>query len=92
MQYNKKKKIIELARNVLETEAQAILNLRDKINDNFLQACELLLLCKGRIIITAVGKPGHIGNKIAATLSSTGSPAFFIHPGEARHGDVGATG
>lgn len=83
------KKIITLARKVLEEEAQAILNLRDAINNNFVQACQYLLACEGRIIVTGIGKSGHIANKIAATLASTGSPAFFIHPSEASHGDIG---
>lgn len=83
------KKIIQLARTVLETEALAILNLRDRIGDDFIQACQYLLSCEGRIIVTGIGKSGHIANKIAATLASTGSPAFFMHPGEASHGDIG---
>ena len=83
------KKICQLAVAVLETEAQAILNLRDRINEGFVNACKLLLGCEGRIIVTGIGKSGHIGNKIAATLASTGSPAFFMHPGEASHGDIG---
>ncbi|MDR1057001.1 MAG: KpsF/GutQ family sugar-phosphate isomerase [Coxiellaceae bacterium] len=82
-------KIKQLAQMVIETEARAILGLRDRINDNFIKACKLLLECQGRIIITGMGKAGHIGNKIAATLSSTGNPAFFMHPSEARHGDIG---
>ncbi|CAL7960387.1 D-arabinose 5-phosphate isomerase KdsD [Gammaproteobacteria bacterium] len=83
------KKIIQLACTVLETEAQAILNLRDRIGDNFIQTCKLLLACDGRIIVTGIGKSGHIANKIAATFASTGSPAFFMHPSEASHGDIG---
>jgi arabinose-5-phosphate isomerase len=83
------KKIIPLARTVLETEAQAILNLRDRIGDSFIKACQSLLACEGRIIVTGIGKSGHIGSKIAATLASTGSPAFFMHPSEASHGDIG---
>lgn len=83
------KKIIPLAHAVLETEAQAILNLRDRIDDSFIKACQSLLTCEGRIIVTGIGKSGHIGNKIAATLASTGSPAFFMHPSEASHGDIG---
>lgn len=82
-------KIQQLAQKVLETEAEAILRLRSKINQNFVEACKLLLACKGRIIVTGIGKPGHIANKIAATLASTGSPAFFMHPSEAGHGDIG---
>lgn len=82
-------KIYRLAKNVLETEAQAILNLCQRINENFVQACKLLFECQGRIIVTGIGKSGHIANKIAATLASTGSPAFFMHPSEASHGDIG---
>lgn len=82
-------KIIRLACKVLETEAQAILNLRNHIDDNFIKICQLLLACEGRIILTGIGKSGHIANKIAATFASTGSPAFFMHPSEASHGDIG---
>jgi arabinose-5-phosphate isomerase len=74
---------------VVETEAQAVNALRDRINENFARACEYLLNCPGRIIVLGMGKSGHIGGKIAATLASTGSPAFFVHPGEASHGDLG---
>lgn len=84
------KKIIELARTVLEAEAQAVLNLRNQIGDDFVKACKLLLSCRGRIIVTGIGKSGHIANKVAATFASTGSPAFFMHPSEASHGDIGA--
>ncbi len=83
------KRIQLLAQSVLETEAEAILKLRPKINESFVEACQLLLACKGRIIVTGIGKSGHIANKIAATLASTGSPAFFLHPSEASHGDIG---
>ena len=82
-------KTIQLARTVLESEAQAIFNLCDRINHDFIEACNYLLACEGRIIVTGIGKSGHIANKIAATLASTGSPAFFMHPGEASHGDIG---
>jgi len=82
-------KIFELALAVLETEAQAILNLRSSINDKFIEACKILLSCEGRIIVVGIGKSGHIANKIAATFASTGSPAFFMHPSEASHGDIG---
>lgn len=74
---------------VIETEAQAVFELTQRIGVHFQQACELLLSCKGRIVVTGMGKSGHIANKIAATFSSTGSPAFFMHPGEASHGDLG---
>jgi len=81
--------IKSLARAVLETEAQAILNLAKTIDASFSKACEILLACDGRIVVMGMGKSGHIGGKVAATLASTGSPAFFVHPGEASHGDMG---
>lgn len=74
---------------VIETEAQAVFELTQRIDNRFEKACQLLLACKGRIVVTGMGKSGHIANKIAATLSSTGSPSFFMHPGEASHGDLG---
>lgn len=74
---------------VINTEMKAISDLRDRINEDFVSACQLLLKCKSRIIVIGMGKSGHIGRKLAATLASTGSPAFFIHPGEASHGDLG---
>ncbi|MCR9191071.1 MAG: KpsF/GutQ family sugar-phosphate isomerase [Gammaproteobacteria bacterium] len=79
----------ELGLAVIETEAQAVFELSKRIDERFEAACELLLACKGRVVVTGMGKSGHIANKIAATLSSTGTPAFFMHPGEASHGDVG---
>lgn len=74
---------------VIETEAQAVFKLTQKIDERFDKACTLLLECRGRIVVTGMGKSGHIANKLAATFSSTGSPAFFMHPGEASHGDLG---
>lgn len=74
---------------VIETEAQAVFELTQRIDERFEKACEILLACKGRIVVTGMGKSGHIANKIAATLSSTGSPSFYMHPGEASHGDLG---
>jgi arabinose-5-phosphate isomerase len=74
---------------VVETEAEAIQGLCQRIDDNFVDACQFLLKCEGRIVVIGMGKSGHIGGKIAATLASTGSPAFFVHPGEASHGDMG---
>jgi arabinose-5-phosphate isomerase len=74
---------------VIETEQDAVGRLRERIGDAFVDACRLMLACKGRVIVTGMGKSGHIGNKIAATLASTGTPAFFVHPGEASHGDLG---
>ncbi len=79
----------QLGREVIATELAEIIALESRIDENFSMACELLLSCKGRIVITGMGKSGHIGGKIAATLASTGSPAFFVHPGDASHGDLG---
>jgi arabinose-5-phosphate isomerase len=78
-----------LALAVIETEAAAVSALSARINDQFIDACDYLLACEGRIIVMGMGKSGHIGGKIAATLASTGSPAFYVHPGEASHGDLG---
>ncbi|WP_444995043.1 KpsF/GutQ family sugar-phosphate isomerase [Aliikangiella sp. IMCC44359] len=83
------KQFIEHGQKVIEIEYQAVSELKNKIDINFAQACDLLLNCQGRIVVIGMGKSGHIGNKIAATLASTGSPAFFVHPGEASHGDLG---
>ena len=80
---------IKLGLAVLKTEADAITALGARLDDSFIRACELILNCKGRIVVTGMGKSGHIGNKIAATLASTGTPAFFMHSGEASHGDLG---
>ncbi len=80
---------IELGLAVLKTEAEAIAALTERLDQSFHDACELILKCDGRIVVTGMGKSGHIGNKIAATLASTGTPSFFMHPGEASHGDLG---
>jgi arabinose-5-phosphate isomerase len=74
---------------VLEIEAQAVLDLIPRIDERFTRACEILLESEGRVVVTGMGKSGHIARKIAATLASTGTPAFFVHPGEASHGDMG---
>src|SRR5687768_1657542 len=79
----------ELGRAVIATEAKAINDLANRIDQSFTKACHYFLNCKGRIIVIGMGKSGHIGKKIAATFASTGSPAFFVHPGEAKHGDIG---
>jgi len=79
----------ELGLAVIHTEADAVAALSSRIDERFVQACSYMLACQGRIIVTGMGKSGHIGSKIAATLASTGSPAFFVHPGEASHGDLG---
>jgi len=78
-----------LALAVIHAEAQAVLALVEQINDEFVHACHLMLACKGRVVVTGMGKSGHIAGKIAATLASTGTPAFYVHPGEASHGDLG---
>jgi len=79
----------ELGVAVIQTEAAAVAGLVPKINEAFVEACRLLLECKGRIVVCGIGKSGHIGAKLAATLASTGSPAFFLHAAEASHGDLG---
>ncbi|MFT7404207.1 MAG: arabinose-5-phosphate isomerase [Zhongshania sp.] len=80
---------ISSARRVITMERDAVSVLADRIDESFERACNILLSCKGRVVVTGMGKSGHIGNKIAATLASTGTPAFFVHPGEASHGDLG---
>ncbi len=81
-------KICSSARTAIKTEISAIESLLHRIDDNFAIACQYLLKCTGRVIVLGMGKSGHIGNKIAATLASTGTPSFFIHPAEASHGDM----
>jgi arabinose-5-phosphate isomerase len=81
--------LIELAADVLEQEALAILRAKDRLDRNFEDALALLLACPGKVVVTGMGKSGHIGTKIAATFASTGTPAFFVHPAELRHGDFG---
>lgn len=80
---------LSTAKQVLKLESEAIANLIPMLNQNFDQICELILQCQGKIIVTGMGKSGHIARKIAATLASTGTPAFFIHPADASHGDLG---
>ncbi len=77
------------ARRVLEIEAAAVAGLAARLDSRFDQACELCLACRGRVVVTGMGKSGHVAGKVAATLASTGTPAFFVHPGEASHGDLG---
>jgi arabinose-5-phosphate isomerase len=81
--------IQSLARAVIETEASAVSTLLDRVDEQFLAACGFMLACTGRVVVIGMGKSGHIGSKIAATLASTGTPAFFVHPAEASHGDLG---
>jgi arabinose-5-phosphate isomerase len=81
--------IKQSALRVLEIEQRAIAQLAQYIDDAFVEACQLILPCKGKVIVCGMGKSGHIGHKISATLASTGTPAFFMHPAEANHGDLG---
>ena len=74
---------------VIETEARALSSLVERVDDRFAAACRLMLACRGRVVVTGMGKSGHVARKIAATLASAGTPAFFVHPGEASHGDLG---
>jgi arabinose-5-phosphate isomerase len=80
---------IELAKNVLDIEAEAVARLKGRIGEPFMQALRVILGTKGRVVVTGMGKSGHVAGKIAATLASTGTPAFFVHPAEASHGDLG---
>ena len=84
-----KKQLIQAGLRTVEMEAKAVGELTQRIDDDFCLACETILSCDGRVVVTGMGKSGHIGHKIAATLASTGTPAFFVHPGEASHGDLG---
>ncbi len=77
------------ARRTARIELEAVSSLESRLDDNFSKACDLMLNCQGRVIVSGMGKSGHIARKIAATLASTGTPAFFVHPGEAGHGDLG---
>ena len=81
--------LLALASEVLEIESRAVDALRSRLNEDFVAACQLCLNTRGRIVVTGMGKSGHVSNKIAATLASTGTPAFFMHPAEASHGDLG---
>ncbi len=81
--------LLRHARQVLKTEAAAVAAIGPRLDEHFAEACHLLLACRGRVVVMGIGKSGHIANKIAATLASTGTPAFYVHPGEASHGDMG---
>lgn len=83
---------ITIGKRTIQMELEEVTRLIARIDDNFHRACELMAQCQGKVIVTGMGKSGHIGKKIAATLASTGTPAFFIHPGEASHGDLGMIG
>lgn len=84
-----RKTLIDSARRTIAIENQCIADLTERLDQSFVKACELILSCEGRIVVTGMGKSGHIARKIAATLSSTGTPAMFVHPAEASHGDLG---
>ena len=86
---SERKSFLETANTVFQNEIEALQKLQKSLDDSFNQACDLMLHCTGKIVVCGMGKSGHIGNKIAATLASTGTPAFFMHPGEANHGDLG---
>src|ERR1700723_3818813 len=81
--------LVELGRQALTVEIDGLRPQLPRLGSDFARACRICLNCRGRIVVTGMGKSGHIGGKIAATLASTGTPAFFVHPGEASHGDVG---
>lgn len=82
-------RILETARKAIHTEMLALRRMGETLGDEFVTAVEILLSCKGKCIVTGMGKSGHVGRKISATLASTGTPSFFLHPGEAFHGDLG---
>lgn len=82
-------KILALARQVLTTEAEAVASLSERLDDSFVFAVKVILSCRGRVVVSGMGKSGHIATKIASTLASTGTPAFFVHPADASHGDLG---
>lgn len=84
-----KQEAISLARRVLEIEARAVQELAGRVDESFVLAMQIVLGCKGRIVVSGIGKSGHIARKLASTLASTGTPAFFVHPAEASHGDLG---
>ena len=84
-----KQGILSLAKEVLATEASALEALIGRLDDDFVKAVHALLACRGRVVVTGIGKSGHIAKKIAATMASTGTPAFFVHAAEASHGDLG---
>ncbi len=81
--------LINIGQRVLTAESEAIHDLHTRLNDEFVEACRIMFRCTGRVVVTGMGKSGHIAGKVAATLASTGTPAFFVHPGEANHGDLG---
>ncbi len=89
VQANGPRSLLASGISVVEIETRALQALRERLDGSFARACELMLACKGRVVATGMGKSGHIARKIAATLASTGTPSFYVHPGEASHGDLG---
>ncbi len=89
MKHYSEQTLIASGRRTIRLERDAIAALEDRLDENFVRACQLILACRGRVVVTGMGKSGHIGKKIASTLASTGTPAFFVHPGEASLGDLG---
>src|SRR6202050_2573832 len=81
--------LVDLGRQALTIEIDGLRAQLPRLGREFARACRICLNCRGRVVVTGMGKSGHIGGKIAATLASTGTPAFFVHPGEASHGDLG---
>lgn len=84
-----RERVLARGRAVLSTEAAAVTALGPRLDGAFVSACQIILDCRGRVVVSGMGKSGHIGNKLAATFASTGTPSFFVHPGEASHGDIG---
>src|SRR5687767_3183235 len=80
---------LAMAREVLEIEAKAVTDLIERLDQSFTHAVQMIMACRGRVVVSGIGKSGHIARKIASTLASTGTPAFFVHPAEASHGDLG---
>ena len=89
MKIDSHEKLLATAQSVIDIETAAVQALKQRLGDDFVKACETIIACQGRVVVTGMGKSGHIGSKLAATLASTGTPAFFVHPGEASHGDLG---
>ena len=83
------KSINDIAKEVIQTEADSVLKLKDRIDQNFDEVCQILKNCMGKVVLIGMGKSGHIAKKISSTLASTGTPAFYLHPAEAGHGDLG---
>ena len=87
-----KQQIIDWGRSVLQSEADAIMAAKDSLGEDFYNAVNLILGCKGKLVVSGLGKSGHVGRKVSSTLASTGTASFFLHPSEALHGDLGMIG